>query len=856
VDDFHNFHNEVEARLQELNTPPLAVAFAIRLGLRVLPTLAFGVEEGKEFLWFWKKSDRSKHLLAVLRAYSAACWVVVDPAASKIAKAAATDLRVADEEARLAVITSARAVVYAAAFVADTAAAITAATRATAFAMKATTMAAELVNLLRKELAALTESLQPVHYLQISLWKNPPPQVVQLHSVFMAQLRKAEDEGFDYWADWLEARWLGKALETEHLKQSVWLDETITSKGPASINAYLKSLKSRKSNMPLNRVRAIFIGSGEAGKTSLIRVLQGEAVVEGKEPMTPGVEIYRWRLPNSSIWADLWDFGGQVMAHATHQFFLRERCLYVLVLQARPQLNPNEEAKYWLEHVRAFGKDAPVLVVGNKADLLRLSLDQNELREKYPNIVNFYDISCTEARGDYLSHFTRFCEDFIKQLKQLDMHNLLLPSEHLSLLRQLEQHSTQETFLSQAQFAKMCKVWCIPEKGDLDREWLLDLLDKLGVVIHFPNLPYVKDFVLNPRWLTYGVYTLLYSKQLEIQSGRLREQEVPNILQAQRVTDNLGNMLRYPTDKCRFIVEAMVQFQMCYRLPTNENFLIIPAKLSPSRPALDFDKSETLAFDFDCEGFLPRHLMATFIVQHHADIDGVVWQNGVQLCSHSFAAKALMEADEHNRRLSLWVKGEQADWYFAALYDTIKRMFGKMPKLLVQEWIRLPGAETDPVDPIRRASFQQLLAIKHSGEDKYFGADGSLYSVGKLLRIMPEGKLPPLSNLSQLQLPEQPMQPDKTVYQPQLWEKLMVSLTGLGFCVLIGFLLVRNEPFADPNLVVLARILLSVMVGTFSAAIPGFLNVGFSAKGLTIRATGALAMGVLTFIMTPTVLSG
>ena len=74
------------------------------------------------------------------------------------------------------------------------------------------------------------------------------------------------------------------------------------------------------------------------------------------------------------------------------------------------------------------------------------------------------------------------------------------------------------------------------------------------------------------------------------------------------------------------------------------------------------------------------------------------------------------------------------------------------------------------------------------------------------------------------------------------------------FIVLIGFLLIRNEPFADRNLVVLARILLSVIAGLFSATIPGFLNIDFSVKGLAIRATGAFAMGALTYLMTPTVL--
>lgn len=58
-----------------------------------------------------------------------------------------------------------------------------------------------------------------------------------------------------------------------------------------SINAYLLKLARRQKRSPLNRVRAILIGPGEAGKTSLLRALHGEPVIHGKEVMTMGIEI-------------------------------------------------------------------------------------------------------------------------------------------------------------------------------------------------------------------------------------------------------------------------------------------------------------------------------------------------------------------------------------------------------------------------------------------------------------------------------------------------------------------------------------------------------------------------------------
>jgi hypothetical protein len=67
----------------------------------------------------------------------------------------------------------------------------------------------------------------------------------------------------------------------------------------------------------------------------------------------------------------------------------------------------------------------------------------------------------------------------------------------------------------------------------------------------------------------------------------------------------------------------------------------------------------------------------------------------------------------------------------------------------------------------------------------------------------------------------------------------------------LGFLLVRNEPIADPRLFFALRVVLSFSAATLGATIPGFLNLKWSGAGLVVRAGGALALFVLTFVYTP-----
>lgn len=92
-------------------------------------------------------------------------------------------------------------------------------------------------------------------------------------------------------------------------------------------------------------------------------------------------------------------------------------------------------------------------------------------------------------------------------------------------------------------------------------------------------------------------------------------------------------------------------------------------------------------------------------------------------------------------------------------------------------------------------------------------------------------------------------------YISATWEKITVLVVAVFITGITSFLVIRNEPFADSNFVVLIRILLSLATAVLGAAIPGFLNITLHKKSLLIRASGALALFLLTFTLTPKVLS-
>jgi hypothetical protein len=92
------------------------------------------------------------------------------------------------------------------------------------------------------------------------------------------------------------------------------------------------------------------------------------------------------------------------------------------------------------------------------------------------------------------------------------------------------------------------------------------------------------------------------------------------------------------------------------------------------------------------------------------------------------------------------------------------------------------------------------------------------------------------------------------VYTPSWFEKLVAYFAAATVVGGSLYLIIRNEPFADQNLVVLARTILSFSMAVLGATIPGFLKLSWKGGGLLVRAGGALALFVLTFTYTPNVL--
>jgi internalin A len=485
----------------------------------------------------------------------------------------------------------------------------------------------------------------------------------------------------------------------------------IIKKGIPAIKAYFQSLKQEKT-LPLNEVKVLLVGEGAAGKTSLVKQMRGQDFNKN-ESQTHGINIDSWELnqDDTKIKVRLWDFGGQEIMHATHQFFLSKRSLYILVLNGRK----DEKTEYWLNHVNSFGGASPVMVVLNKIDEHPgFEINRRFLQDKYPNIKGFYRVSCATGEG-----ITDFKKALSRELAAVELMRSTWPQNWFKVKSRLEQMT--ENFISYEQYREICTAENIHEESA--QETLVDYLNDLGVILWFKDFQLEDTHVLEPRWITNAVYKIINSPILSAGHGVLETRLLKEIL---KIIPGEDKGFNYPADKYPYIFQLMKKFELCYAI--DENRMLVPDLLSAEEPALEFKRVNALAFRFHYN-FLPRSIMPRFIVKRHQDIKNELrWRTGVVLEDKRLDAAALVKVDEREKKIFILVTGSQQRDYFAVLRKTFYDIHDSFEKLEVEEWIPLP--DHDKID----VEYKELLGYELAGREEIFiGKLGKAYRVQQLL---------------------------------------------------------------------------------------------------------------------------
>ncbi len=470
---------------------------------------------------------------------------------------------------------------------------------------------------------------------------------------------------------------------------------------PATILDYY--FRVQTAQLPLNEAKLIFVGRGGVGKSSLVKKLLFNRFDE-HEKKTEGIAISKWKIhlhESEEIHLNLWDFGGQEIMHATHQFFMTQRSLYLLVLEGR-QGGEDADAEYWLKLIESFGTEddgtiAPVIVVLNKSSLNPFDLNRRALTRKFPFIREFILCDCNTGYG---IHELRTSIE--KEIDHLPYLRAAFPSSWFTIKDELA--AMQDNFISFEQYRALCKK--AGEKDCKSQDFLATHMHNLGVALNYKDDPRLRDtHVLNPRWVTSGVYALLNDPLLQQRNGELKLDDVGCIL----------DPVRYPRHMHRFLLDLMRKFELCFTFTDDDTHYLIPELLDKQEPkdASNFDPFECLNFEYRYS-VLPEGLLPRFIVRTHSLSEGNPrWRTGVIL---SFDGnRALVRADAEEKRVCIAVDGPltSRQRLLAVIRSDFERIHASISKLRPEEVVPIPGI------PDVSVPYAELITFEKNGLTNY-----------------------------------------------------------------------------------------------------------------------------------------
>ncbi|AAM05694.1 COR domain-containing protein [Methanosarcina acetivorans] len=366
------------------------------------------------------------------------------------------------------------------------------------------------------------------------------------------------------------------------------LPPEIVSQGVKAIFTYLKQSKTTENN----EAKLIVVGDGKVGKTCLAYRLINDEFLEDVQ-ITEGINISKWEIPapyseNRKIKLNIWDFGGQEIYHSTHQFFLTNRSVYLLVWNARITKDYTN-IYYWLHTLEAFGEDSPIILVMSKMNESDDDLNLKDLKSKFLQIAGYVKIDSKDGKG-----ISNLKEIICETVWNLPLMRVKWVDSWYEVRNELE--GIGDNLILYDEFCEICR-----SRG-LDAE-NIDILDgylhDLGIILHFKDRIGLKNIViLKPEWATGAFYKILSAKSVLHNEGVLLQNEL----------DRIWDKETYPSAVHSQLMELMNKFELAYELPDKKRYLI-PELLPKNEPDYDWDDEENLYFYYSYDSFLPSGII-------------------------------------------------------------------------------------------------------------------------------------------------------------------------------------------------------------------------------------------------------
>lgn len=482
--------------------------------------------------------------------------------------------------------------------------------------------------------------------------------------------------------------------------------------------------RKRGNTVPLNEVKVVFLGDGEAGKTHTIARLLADGekpsanTVDGRA--TPGIVIQdkEYALDGKKIQVHFWDFGGQEILHSMHRMFLTERTLYVVLINARDDTQ-DDRARYWLHNIKSFAGTAPVLLVLNKIDQNpNASIDTPNLQKMYSGLRDVVRMSALEYSKEQFN--AAFTDALLKQVRELGTLGTLWPRSWLKLKSGLEHMQTH--YIHGSDYEDLCDDCGVEQ----NREELLHWFNDLGVSFCYGGSAKLEDYViLKPEWLTNAIYIILFNRCKDTENGVIPHEAIYRMLKKPRKgQDPIRRVLQnvfYRPEEAEYVLDVIRKFRLSYKVREDAEFIPVLCQRESMAVAEEYeDDPDALEFRMEFE-YLPDNVIHRLMVEMRKDLDTRnVWRTGARFVQQGTGLSAVVRSE--GEVLRIFVRSDNSLHQPNTYLHILK---GNIDQIVADMRLQKPYCEVIyKADGITEAfDYEDLLFAWQEGETTYRSRD-------------------------------------------------------------------------------------------------------------------------------------
>ena len=332
----------------------------------------------------------------------------------------------------------------------------------------------------------------------------------------------------------------------------------------------------------LKEKKVLIIGDAGAGKTSLSKALRGEKKV-AVTLATDGIELSEFHFEGVRFYC--WDFAGQEIYRYTHQFFLSEGSVYLVLFDLRDPIPAIcSQLTYWLDWIAYRAPSSQIRLVGTHASLVSGEKSKQlceQVAQKFGEIGRNLVVVDSMTLGGL--------ERLKKILVRVTLRNLLRVPRSFDEFR-LSLKKYQETHRAVPFVEENCLKKELEESGMLvgltheSWEWSLQVLNCLGSIVLIDRDCYTENnhtrstfVILRPSWLVDAFKSVVTMRHIFVKDGVVSIEKLRNMWHG-----------IYDVSVHELLFEALEKFEVVCRLSgRGEGKVIVPCLL-PDCPPRNF----------------------------------------------------------------------------------------------------------------------------------------------------------------------------------------------------------------------------------------------------------------------------